>query len=104
MTPISGWKLIAACVLAAASIAHAQVTAIVGATVVNPEREGAAAVARDQTVLVEGNRIRAVGDAASTRVPDGATVIDARGKWVVPGLIDAHVHFFQSANLYTRPD
>src|SRR5581483_7477676 len=28
----------------------------------------------------------------------------AKGKWVVPGLVDAHVHFFQSGNLYTRPD
>jgi imidazolonepropionase-like amidohydrolase len=30
--------------------------------------------------------------------------VNARGKYVVPGLIDAHVHFFQSGNLYTRPD
>jgi len=31
-------------------------------------------------------------------------VIDAHGKWVIPGLIDSHVHFFQSGDLYTRPD
>ena len=37
-------------------------------------------------------------------VPSGAEIIDGRGKWVVPGLVDAHVHFFQSGNLYTRPD
>jgi len=88
----------------AACVAHAQPTAIVGATVVHPEREGDAALSRDQTIVIDGNRIRAVGDSAKVRVPDGAQVIDARGKWVVPGLIDAHVHFFQSANLYTRPD
>ncbi|HVD76986.1 MAG TPA: amidohydrolase family protein, partial [Vicinamibacteria bacterium] len=30
--------------------------------------------------------------------------VDGRGKWVAPGLIDAHVHFFQSGGAYTRPD
>lgn len=78
--------------------------AIVGATVVHPERDGAAAVALDATVVVRGNRIAAVGPAASTPVPPGATVIDAKGKWLIPGLVDSHVHFFQSGNLYTRPD
>jgi imidazolonepropionase-like amidohydrolase len=86
------------------SVSAAHVTAIVGATVLHPELEGDAAIARDSTILVEGNRITAVGPAAHTRVPRGATVIDAHGKWVIPGLIDSHVHFFQSGDLYTRPD
>ena len=81
-----------------------RVTAIVGATVIHPEREGAAAVAPDTTIVVRGSRIAAVGPAASTPVPPGATVIEAHGKWVIPGLVDSHVHFFQSGNLYTRPD
>jgi imidazolonepropionase-like amidohydrolase len=80
------------------------VTAIVGATLLHPELEGDAVIAADSTILVAGNRIVAVGPAAHTRVPHGATVIDAHGKWVIPGLIDSHVHFFQSGNLYTRPD
>jgi len=42
------------------------------------------------TVLVDGGRIAAVG--AGVEVPAGAEVIDARGKWVTPGLIDAHSH------------
>jgi len=50
------------------------------------------------------SRIEAIGPASSTPVPAGATRIDGKGKWVVPGLIDSHVHFFQSGNLYTRPD
>lgn len=78
--------------------------AIVGVTVVHPEREGAAAVERDATVIVEGERIRAVGPADATPLPPGARRIDGRGKWLIPGLVDAHVHFFQSGNLYTRPD
>lgn len=80
------------------------VIAIVGATVIHPERDGAAAVARNNTVIIRGNRIERVGPEPTTPVPAGATRIDAGGKWVVPGLVDAHVHFFQSGNLYTRPD
>src|SRR6187455_1129372 len=76
--------------------------AIVGATLIHPEREGAAAVERGATILVRGNRIVAVG--AGLAVPATASVIEARGKWVIPGLVDSHVHFFQSGNLYTRPD
>jgi len=76
--------------------------AIVGATVIHPEREGAAAVERGATILVRGNRIAAVGPGLA--VPVAARVIEARGKWVIPGLVDSHVHFFQSGNLYTRPD
>src|SRR5687768_5118945 len=46
----------------------------------------------DQNVVVRGNRIVAVGPAASTSVPAGARVIDGRGKFLIPGLWDMHVH------------
>jgi cytosine/adenosine deaminase-related metal-dependent hydrolase len=78
--------------------------AIVGATVVHPERDGERAVAPDSTIIIIGNRIHAVGRTGTIAIPAGSTIIDGRGKWVVPGLVDAHVHFFQSGNLYTRPD
>jgi len=78
--------------------------AIVGATIVHPELDGAAALAPESTVVVAGDRIQAVGPTATTKVPRGARLIDAHGKWVIPGLIDSHVHFFQSGNLFTRPD
>src|SRR5689334_13374851 len=80
------------------------ITAIVGATIVHPNREASRAVEPDQTVIIAGDRIVGVGPAKTTRVPRGATRIEAKGKWIVPGLVDAHVHFFQSGNLYTRPD
>lgn len=35
---------------------------------------------------------------------EGVKTIDCTGKFVIPGLIDGHIHFFQSAGLYTRPD
>lgn len=78
--------------------------AIVGVTVVNPERDGADATMPDATVVVRGDRIAAVGPRAATPVPAGATRIDGKGRWLIPGMIDGHVHFFQSGNLYTRPD
>ena len=44
-------------------------------------------------VLVEDNRIRAVGPAAQVKRPAGdVTEIDAQGGWILPGLIDTHVH------------
>src|SRR5215471_17220920 len=59
---------------------------------------------RNAAIVVEGGRIRDVGPRNEVRVPNNAQVIDARGKWIIPGLIDAHVHFSQSGGLYTRPD
>jgi len=46
----------------------------------------------DQTVIVRGNRIAAVGPAGATRPPAGARSIDGRGKYLVPGFWDMHVH------------
>ncbi|KPV42409.1 metal-dependent hydrolase family protein [Alicyclobacillus ferrooxydans] len=46
----------------------------------------------DGAVLLEDNRIAAVGPLASIQIPDGAERIDAEGGTILPGLIDAHVH------------
>ena len=48
----------------------------------------------DNTVLVEGNRIAFAGPSADAKVPAGARVIDGRGKFLIPGLWDMHVHAF----------
>jgi imidazolonepropionase-like amidohydrolase len=47
---------------------------------------------RDQTVLVRGGRIEALGPAAHTGVPVGARRVDGRGRTLLPGLADLHVH------------
>src|SRR3954470_12404144 len=105
MTRVRAVALATVLALAALRVMAADsVIAIVGATVIHPEREGAAAIARSSTVVIRGNRIERIGPADATRVPRDALRIDGRGKWVVPGLVDGHVHFFQSGNLYTRPD
>ncbi len=49
-------------------------------------------VETDQTVLVRGERIIAVGPAHEVVIPDGVAVIDGGGRYLVPGLTDAHVH------------
>ncbi|HEX2222771.1 MAG TPA: amidohydrolase family protein [Thermoanaerobaculia bacterium] len=46
----------------------------------------------DTTVVIEGNRIRAVGRDGEVEIPRRAEVIDARGKALLPGLWDMHVH------------
>jgi imidazolonepropionase-like amidohydrolase len=52
---------------------------------------GAAPLA-DSVVLIRAGRIAAVYPAGSRPAPNGARVEDLTGKWVIPGLIDAHVH------------
>ena len=49
---------------------------------------------RDQVVVIRGNRIESVGDAAATKIPAGAQVIDLSKATVLPGLIDSHTHIF----------
>jgi imidazolonepropionase-like amidohydrolase len=50
----------------------------------------------DSVVLVKGDKIEAVGKQGDVKVPEGAEVIDASGKWLLPGLIDLHVHLYSS--------
>lgn len=49
-------------------------------------------VLENATVIVEGDRIVAVGPAADTPIPDGAIEIDGRGKFLIPGLAEMHGH------------
>ncbi len=63
--------------------------AVVGARIVSMKGDE---VIADGTVVVDGNRIVAVGPRATTPVPAGATVIDGKGRTLLPGLVDAHWH------------
>jgi imidazolonepropionase-like amidohydrolase len=67
----------------------------------------------DQVIVVRGNRIDSVGDAANAKLPAGATLIDLSKETVLPGLIDSHTHIFlqgedptqggYDANILTAP-
>jgi imidazolonepropionase-like amidohydrolase len=66
-----------------------ELVAIVGATVV--DLNGNSPI-ENSVVIVSGERITAIGNAASMSVPANARVIDARGSWLIPGLMNMHVH------------
>ncbi len=80
---------------------HAKEIALVDGTVINPA-DGK--VIPNTTILLDGERIAAVGSPNESKIPAEARQIDCHGKFVLPGYIDTHVHFFQSGDLFTRPD
>jgi imidazolonepropionase-like amidohydrolase len=49
---------------------------------------------RDQVIVIRGNRIESVSDAANAKIPSDATLIDLTKETVLPGLIDSHTHIF----------
>lgn len=68
--------------------------AIRGVTVIDPTSD--AMPVGDQTIVVVNGVIRAVGPTAGTAVPAGVPVVEARGKFAIPGLWDMHVHFMNT--------
>ena len=70
-------------------LAFQQPVALAHVTVVDPVDS---IPRQDQTVLIHGNRITAVGPSGRVRVPSGARLVNARGKFLIPGLWDMHVH------------
>lgn len=81
--------------------ALAEKIALAGGTVINP-RDGR--IIPNAVVLIDGDTIKSVTPAAEAKLPADARTIDCNGKFIVPGYIDTHVHFFQSGGLFTRPD
>jgi imidazolonepropionase-like amidohydrolase len=51
-----------------------------------------------QTLILEGERIRSIGPAASTQTPPSAIRVDGKGKFLIPGLWDMHVHLWYPQN------
>jgi imidazolonepropionase-like amidohydrolase len=82
-------------------IAQAEKIALVNGTLINP---ATSRIVRNATVVVDGERVAAAGDARTISAPKDVRVIDCKGKFILPAYIDTHVHFFQSGDLYTRPD
>ncbi|MEP6975875.1 MAG: amidohydrolase family protein [Spartobacteria bacterium] len=80
---------------------HAEKLALTGATVINPA-DGQ--ITKDATVVVDGDKIIALSSPNDAQLAPEVRRIDCRGKFILPGYIDTHVHFFQSADLFARPD
>src|SRR5207237_9068934 len=55
-------------------------------------------------VVIDGERISSLASTNVAKAPHGARVIDCACKFILPGYIDTHIHFFQSGDLFTRPD
>src|SRR5437762_8915183 len=81
--------------------ANAEKIALINGTLINP---GTSQIVQNATIVIDGDRIAAAGDAKTTRTPKDARIVDCKGKFILPGYIDTHVHFFQSGDLFTRPD
>jgi imidazolonepropionase-like amidohydrolase len=99
-TVASPRTLLSALLLTSAT-ATAQSTALVGATVIDGTgRPGVP----NAVVVVTRDRLACVGTLAQCPVPTGATRVDVTGRFVTPGLVDAHVHFSQTGWVDGRPD
>jgi imidazolonepropionase-like amidohydrolase len=81
--------LVFASLTSAQSKKNQQQIAITHVTVINP---GTSSVRSDSTVVITGAHITAVSDSENFKLPSGARVIDGRGRYLIPGLWDMHVH------------
>jgi imidazolonepropionase-like amidohydrolase len=91
-----GWILLLAAVIPAAAqqkdnAASDSWTVIRAGSLIDGK---SAALRRDQVIVIHGNRIESVGDAATAKIPSGAAVIDLSKATLLPGLIDSHTHIF----------
>ncbi|QOG00942.1 amidohydrolase family protein [Flavobacterium sp. MDT1-60] len=75
-------------------------TYITNVTIADVEKQK---LVSNQTVVITNDLISKI-QSGKIKIPANATVIDGKGKFLFPGLTDAHVHFFQNGGLYTRPD
>jgi imidazolonepropionase-like amidohydrolase len=93
-----GWKIAMTSAFPAAPGTPPPPRALVGATLV--DGTGGAPVP-NATVVLRGGKVECAGRCP---VPNGVTVVDARGLWITPGLVDSHVHFGQTGWADGRPD
>lgn len=79
----------------------AQTIALTGGTII--DGTGRPAISNG-VVVIQRNRLQCVGTAEQCPVPSGATRVDVTGRFLTPGLVDAHVHFSQTGWVDGRPD
>ena len=79
----------------AGALPDRQLIAIVAVTVVDLEHERTPA---PRTVLIDDGRIVSISDPRTARIPAQARRIDGRGRFLIPGLVDMHVHLFNTSS------
>ncbi len=91
------WLLIFSLVFTTYAVAQqsgslpAQVTVIRAGTLIDGKSDKPR---HDQVIIIHGNRIESIADAANAKIPAGSAVIDLSNETVLPGLIDSHTHIF----------
>lgn len=96
-----GWRIAMTSAFAGAAGVPAPPRAIVGGTLVDGTNRPPVPNA---VVIVRDGKIEAAGRAGQVQLPEGIDTLDARGQWIVPGLIDTHVHYSQTGWVDGRPD
>ena len=87
---VAGVAIVAGLALRVSSQSPAPTTLVLqGGTIIDVQR---GTLSRDSVVVIEDGRIKAVGAAGSVAVPAGAQVVNAAGKFIMPGLWDSHAH------------
>ncbi|MEE8177549.1 MAG: amidohydrolase family protein [Acidobacteriota bacterium] len=76
-------------------LAQSPALVIRGGTLISPSGISPTGAERleNAIIVIRGERIVEVGFAGEVALPPGATLVEARGKYILPGLIDGHVHF-----------
>jgi len=96
-----GWKIAVTTAFEAPPGTPPPPRALVGGTLV--DGTGAEPVP-EAVVLLRDGRIECAGTREECPVPEGVDPLDVSGRWITPGLIDAHVHFSQTGWADGRPD
>ncbi len=79
------------CVLLFVSISNAQRPLVIeGATLIDGNIKPPV---KNSVIVIQGTKISVVGKKGKVKIPTDAVKIDARGKYIIPGLIDAHIHY-----------
>lgn len=94
-------KLIVVFILLISTISLFGQTYISNVTIADVEKQK---LIPNQTIVITNDLISTIVKSNKIKIPENATVLDGSGKYLLPGLIDAHIHFFQNGGLYTRPD
>jgi len=95
MMPCMWVLLLWAAVAQASSLPERWIIAITEVTVIDVEHGRSVG---PRTVLIEGSRIVAIGKPADVRISANAQRVAGRGRFLIPGLVDMHVHLFNNAS------
>lgn len=96
----AGWRIAVSTAFGLPDGAAPPPVALVGGTLINP----ASAPVPNAVIIARDGRIACAGTRAQCNPPANAELVDVSGKFITPGLIDAHIHYSQTGWIDGRPD